>query len=78
MVPFFGQGIGRLFLTWPSGWGDFQGAGDENFQTGAGNLRASGVNDQFEVIILKEEITFRCLWDRFYTRDVRWFDGSCN
>ena len=39
----------------------FQGAGDEIVQTGDENLRASGVNDQFGVIILKEEIELRCL-----------------
>ena len=48
---FHGQGGGEIF----------QGTGDEIVQIGAYNLRASGVNDQFEVIILKEEIAFRCL-----------------
>ena len=46
---FHGQGDGEIF----------QGAGDEIVQTGADNLRSSGVNYQFEVIILKEEIVLR-------------------
>ena len=48
---FHGQGDGHIF----------QGAGDEIVQIGADNLRAPGVNDQFKVIILKEEIALRFL-----------------
>ena len=50
------------YLFHDQGDGDiFQGAGYEIVQIGADNLRASGVNDKFKVIILKEEIVLICL-----------------
>ena len=39
----------------------FQGSWYEIVQIRADNLQASGVNDQFKMIILKEEIALRCL-----------------
>ena len=57
----FGEQLAGYSLH-DQGDGDiFQGDGDEIVQTGADNLRASGVNDQFEVIIPKEKIALRCL-----------------
>ena len=50
----FGEKLAGYSFHVQGGGEIFQGAGDEIVQIGADNLQASGVNDQFEVIILKE------------------------